>query len=100
MAEQGPLSNQTLDGKYLLGELLGGGAFGEVYQAKHSLLEDDQAIKVLQGHLFRSEKFRERFLREARIQRKLTHPHIVHVDDCDIDGDRAYLVLTWLKVER
>ncbi len=31
MADLGPLSNQTLGNKYLLGELLGEGGFGVVY---------------------------------------------------------------------
>lgn len=72
MAEQGPLSGQVLGGKYLLGELLGEGGFGMVYAGQHLLLDRPQAIKLLLEHYFSRPKFRERFLREARMEQHLT----------------------------
>lgn len=96
MAEQGPLSNHTLGGKYVLGELLGQGGFGAVYQARHSLLNRQQAIKILLEQHFTSPKFRERFLREAQTLAALDHPNIVHVDDFGFEDNRAYLVMPYI----
>src|SRR5579885_3075165 len=93
MAEQGPLSNQKLGEKYLLGELLGQGGFGVVYKAEHILLHRPQAIKILLEQYLNSLKFRERFTREAQTLAALDHPNIVHVDDFGIEGSRAYLVM-------
>src|SRR5436309_12712889 len=94
MAEQGPLSGQTLGGRYLLGNLLGEGGFGVVYAGQHLLLDRPQAIKVLLEQYFRKPKFRERFLREARTVAALDHLHIVHIDDFGMEEQtaRAYLV--------
>ena len=96
MAEQGPLSNQMLGGKYLLGELLGQGGFGAVYQARHTLLNRQQAVKILLEQHFTSPKFRERFIREAQTLAALDQPNIVHVDDFGFDGSRAYLVMPYI----
>jgi serine/threonine protein kinase len=96
MAEQGPLSNQKLGEKYLLGELLGQGGFGVVYKAEHILLHRPQAIKILLEQYLNSLKFRERFTREAQTLAALDHPNIVHVDDFGIEGSRAYLVMPYI----
>jgi serine/threonine protein kinase len=98
MAEQGPLSGQTLGGRYLLGDLLGEGGFGVVYAGRHLLLDRPQAIKVLLEQHFRKPKFRERFLREARTVAALDHPHIVHIDDFGMEEQtsRAYLVMPFV----
>ena len=99
METQGPLSGQTLGGKYLLAELLGEGGFGAVYRGHHLLLDRPQAIKVLHEHYFRKPEFRERFLREAKIVAALDHPHIVHIDDFGMDEQEAktYLVMPFIS---
>jgi len=98
MHKKGPLSGQLLDGKYLLGELLGEGGFGVVYAGRHLPLNRPQAIKVLREHFFGRPEFHERFLREARVTAALDHPHIVHIDDFGIEeqASRAYLVMPFV----
>jgi len=97
VAEQGPLSGQYIGGKYLLGPLLGQGGFGVVYKGAHVLLKRPQAIKILLEQHFHSPKFRERFLREAQTLASLDHPHIVHIDDFGMEGNRAYLVMPYVS---
>jgi serine/threonine protein kinase len=97
MAEQGPLSGQTVGGKYVLGELLGEGGFGVVYKAHHSHLQRQQAIKILLERLFQKQAFRERFLHEAQIVAALDHPNIIHTDDFWVEPSRAYLVMPFIK---
>ncbi len=96
MAEQGPLSGQKLGDKYLLGNLLGQGGFGVVYQAQHLLLGRPQAVKILLEQHFSSPKFRERFLREARTLAALDHINILPVHEFGIEGSRAYLVMPYI----
>lgn len=80
MAEQGPLSGQTVGNKYLLEELLGEGGFGVVYKAHHLHLQRQQAVKILLERHFQKQAFRERFLREAQTAAVLDHPNIIHTD--------------------
>jgi serine/threonine protein kinase len=97
MMKQGPLSGQTLGGKYLLGELLGKGGFGAVYKAQNQMLRRQQAVKVLLEEHFSEEKFRDRFLREAQTLAALDHANIVHVDDIGIEGSLIYLVMPYIS---
>ncbi len=97
MSKPGPLTGQTLGGKYLLGDLLGKGGFGAVYQAQYVLLNRSQAIKLLLEEHFSDPKFRERFLREARTLAALDHPNIVHVDELGMQGNLFYLVMPYLS---
>jgi serine/threonine protein kinase len=97
MPEQGPLSNRVLGGRYLLGELLGEGGFGEVYQAINRPLNRQQAIKVLLEKHLRAPRFRERFIREAQTLAALDHPNIVHVDELGEERDLVYLVMPYIS---
>ena len=97
MATQGQLSNRMLGNKYLLGELLGYGGFGEVYKAQNILLNRPQAIKVILEKHLSDPKFRERFIREAQTLAALDHPNIVHIDDFEIEQERAYLVMPFIS---
>src|SRR2546428_661429 len=97
MLAQGPFSNRMLGNKYLLGELLGEGGFGSVYQAQHVLLKRSQAIKVLREKFFYDAKFRERFIREAQVLAALNHPNILPVHDFGLEGDLAYLVMPFIS---
>jgi serine/threonine protein kinase len=97
MAEQGPLSGQTVGNKYWVGDLLGAGGFGVVYRAQHIHLQRQQAIKVLLEHHFLKSEFRTRFLREARIVAALDHPYIIHLDDFWVEPTCAYLVMPFIS---
>ncbi len=97
MAMQGQLSNSRLGNKYLLGELLGYGGFGEVYKAQNILLNRPQAIKVILEKHLSNPKFRERFIREAQTLAALDHPNIVHIDDFELEQERAYLVMPFIS---
>jgi serine/threonine protein kinase len=97
MATQGPLSNHKLGNKYELGELLGYGGFGEVYKAHNIPLNRPQAIKVILEKHLSNPKYRERFRREAQTLAAMNHPHIVHIDDFELEQERAYLVMPFIS---
>ncbi|MCB9639659.1 MAG: protein kinase [Myxococcales bacterium] len=73
------LRGEILGGRFLLEEKLGKGGMAWVYRATHTELGGDVAIKILFPQLAEDKHIRERFLREARIQYRLQHPHIVRV---------------------
>src|SRR5207253_5785393 len=67
----------ALGTKYTLTELIGKGAMGAVYRARHRDL-DDVAIKVMLGPP-NNQQLSERFIREARAPRKSRHQHAVTI---------------------
>ncbi|HZU69745.1 MAG TPA: serine/threonine-protein kinase [Ktedonobacteraceae bacterium] len=97
MASQGPLSGQRLGNKYLLGELLGSGGFGDVYKAQNLYLNRPQAIKVLLEKHFSDVSFCQRFIREAQTLAGLSHPNILPVYDFELEGNRAFLVMPFIS---
>ncbi len=80
-------------GNYRIVRLLGQGAFAEVYLGRHVLLETQAAIKVLHTKLTNDEL--DGFLTEARILRRLEHPHIVRVLDFAVEDGSPFLVMEY-----
>jgi serine/threonine protein kinase len=64
---------------YEIAGVLGRGAFGSVYAAKHRRLGRDVAIKVLSAKLVADPYARDRFATEARVLASLRHQHVVRV---------------------
>jgi serine/threonine-protein kinase len=83
----------ALAGRYSIVRELGRGGMGVVYLAHEVHLDRLVAIKLLPPeHAQRSER-RERFLREARLAAKLSHPHIVSIHAVDeVDGFVFYVM--------
>jgi serine/threonine protein kinase len=80
-------------GKYHLIQLLGAGAFAEVYLGEHIHLKTQKAVKVL--HTVLADDNTEGFLREAQIIASLNHPHIVRVSDFDIENHTPFLIMDY-----
>ncbi len=79
-------------GKFEVLAVLGGGAFGVVYQARDTELKRLVALKVPRAGARLAGRGRARFLREARSAGRLSHPGIVPLyEACSIDGI-CYLV--------
>lgn len=79
---------RTEDGKQ---HLLGKGAFGRTYKARHVFLERTVALKIINDKFLTDAKARERFLHEARAAAKLSHPHIAQILDFgETDGILYY----------
>lgn len=66
--------------EYILGEMLGQGAFGVVYSCRRLLRDDveqEQAVKMVD----KVETPPEQIRREAEIQKQVLHPNVVRVHD-------------------
>jgi predicted Ser/Thr protein kinase len=74
---------EALAGRYSLDRELGRGGMGVVYLANEVDLDRPVAIKLLPPDLAANARLRERFLREARISAKLSHPHIIPIHAVD-----------------
>jgi hypothetical protein len=83
---------ETIAG-YRVEDVLGGGGMGVVYRATQLSLGRTVALKVLAPHLSSDDAFRERFRREAALQARLEHPHIVTVYEAGESDEGLYLAL-------
>jgi serine/threonine-protein kinase len=83
-------------GRYQLDRLIGSGGFGAVYLARHVDLGLWRAIKVLHEGMADDEAIRARFVREARIAARLSHPNIVSVLEYGIEEGAQYLVMDYV----
>src|SRR5438876_1114051 len=95
------LSVQTIEsGRYTVERRLGGGGMAVVYLARDEELDRLVAVKVLAENLAGDEEFRERFLREARMAARLSHPNVVSVFDAGEDDGRPYIVMEYVNGEK
>src|SRR5512145_1819303 len=83
-------------GSYELVSLLGKGAMGRVFRARHVRLGREVAIKVLNPEFVARPDVVQRFFREARVVNDIDHEHIVEVTDFVESPGLAYLVMELL----
>ncbi len=79
-------------GRYALGQPLGTGGVGGVFQARDTRTREQIAIKVLNPDLVHT-KIERRFLREAMVMRSLCHPNIVQVSDVGRDREHVWFAM-------
>jgi predicted ATPase/serine/threonine protein kinase len=99
-APPGPedLVGTTLDGLYEIEALLGRGGMGTVYRARHMLLKDTVALKLLPREVSSDPAWLRRFMREGQAARRFRHPNAVGVHDLRATADGvAYLVLEYVE---
>ena len=86
-------------GKYEIVDLIGSGAYAEVYKAVDTVLRRTVALKLLKPSLLSDDEAVPRFLQEAQTAANLIHPHIAWVWDLgELDG-RYYLAMRYIDGE-
>jgi len=88
-------------GRYLIRGELGRGGMGVVYRAEDPTLGREVAVKVIltpADHPLDPE-LESRFLREARLAARISHPGVVTVHDAGSDGGVLYLVMELVEGE-
>ena len=83
-------------GSFEIVHLLGKGAMGRVFRARHVRLGREVAIKVLNAEFVARPDVVQRFFREARVVNDIDHEHIVEVTDFVESPGLAYLVMELL----
>jgi serine/threonine protein kinase/WD40 repeat protein len=84
-------------GGYRIIRVIGEGGMGLVYEAVEESLGRHVALKVLPSHARLSERFRERFTREARAAARLHHPHIVPVFNVGEDRGTQFYAMQFIR---
>ena len=82
----------------LEGEIARGG-MGIVYRGVHTVFEEVVAIKAIFPELTVNPELRERFVNEAKIQRRLQHPNIVQIREFLIEQGKFYIVMEYVEGE-
>jgi len=98
--EKDPASivDTVLDGQYQMEAMLGKGGMGAVYRARHILLGDRVAIKVLPPEVRNNAEWLRRFRREGQAARRFRHPNAVTVYDLRTAGDGTiYMVMEYVE---
>jgi eukaryotic-like serine/threonine-protein kinase len=90
------LTETLAEGRYRVERTLGQGGMAVVYLARDGELRRPVAVKVLAEHLAGDESFRRRFLREARLAGRLSHPNIVQVYDAGETEGRPFIVMEYV----
>jgi serine/threonine-protein kinase len=89
----------ALAGRYSILRELGRGGMGVVYLAREVHLDRLVAIKLLPPEKADRPQLRERFLREARLAARLSHPHIIPIHAVDQVDGFVFFVMSYVDGE-
>jgi len=94
-----PRAGERIDDKYEIVTVLGEGAMGIVFLARHLKLDERVAIKILKPDVVRtSPTLVQRFLREARAAISIQSAHVVRVMDVGtLSTGAPFMVMEYLE---
>jgi len=88
----------TID-RYKILKSLNKGGMGEVFLAYDPLCKREVALKQILPELKHHQIIKERFLREAQIASRLTHPSIIPIFSIDPREDKGYYTMPYVEGE-
>ncbi len=86
-------------GRYSLEREIGRGGMGIVFLARDVTLDRPVAIKLLPPAMATRGDLRDRFLHEARIAAKLSHPHIIPIHSVEAIDAFVFFVMAYVEGE-
>lgn len=86
-------------GRYELLGMLGSGAMGTVYRARDRELDETVALKVLKKELAGAPGMLERFRREVKLARRVTHRNVARTFDIGEHGGDRFLTMEFVDGE-
>jgi serine/threonine protein kinase len=81
---------------YQLLRELGQGGMGHVYLARHTRLQRNVALKLLDESFAADPQFRSRFEREMAVIGQMDHPNLIRAYDAGVENGRLFLVMELL----
>jgi serine/threonine-protein kinase len=93
---QGKAGELFLD-NYVLMERIGQGGMGQVFRAKHRIMERVVALKIIRHERLANPEMVKRFRREIKLAAQLTHPNIVAAYDADEVNGMHFLVMEFVE---
>jgi serine/threonine protein kinase/beta-lactam-binding protein with PASTA domain len=91
------LIGQLVGNRYQIERLVASGGMATVYLATDQRLDRKVAVKVIHPHLAKDGAFQDKFVLEAKIAAKLSHPNLVNVFDQGTDGETTFLVMEYVQ---
>jgi serine/threonine protein kinase len=108
---------KKLGKKYKYIRDLGGGTFSNVYLVLHTIFNEEHALKIMNSqHILkklekenideskqRFDKIKERFIKEAKLYKRINHPNVVKIHDIDVIMEEKrsiefpYLIMDYIK---
>jgi TolB-like protein len=86
-------------GRFELRGLIGVGGMGSVYRARDITLDEMVALKVIAREIAREPGMLERFRREVKLARRVTHPNVARCFDIGQDGDDRFFTMELVEGE-
>jgi tetratricopeptide (TPR) repeat protein/predicted Ser/Thr protein kinase len=86
-------------GRFTIIEQVGAGGMGVVYKAIDGTLHQEVALKLLRPDLASLFPYVERFKREVRVARQLSHPNVCRVYDLGECDGVLFLSMEWVRGE-
>ena len=93
----GPLRETLIDGRYKLLEKLGEGGMGSVFKVEHARMGKIAALKLLRPDHAVDKGLKGRFLQEARVVARLSHPNTVQVfDSGELEDGSLFIAMEYV----
>jgi molecular chaperone DnaK len=92
-----PASVEVLqDARFIILDEINRGSMGVVYRARDKVLDEIVAIKVLNDYLCADPQAVNRFKREARAAKRLSHPNIVRIHDFYESSGKKFISMEFI----
>ncbi len=88
---------ELLVDRYEIRDVLGVGPIGTVYRAHDTKDDFDVALKVISPTLLTDHEESKRFLAAIRTSRKLNHPNVARIYDCNQINDTIFITMQLLE---
>ncbi|MGH7281196.1 MAG: serine/threonine-protein kinase, partial [Polyangiaceae bacterium] len=93
------MASERLAGRYELVSLLGEGGMGRVYLARDSELDEIVALKTLSSDVADMADAMDRFRREVKLARKVTHVNVARTYDIGEHEGLRFLTMEYIEGE-